>query len=163
MTKPEFLEYLRATHRIFLNDVINAKKQSLVVGLHTAEARAATVALIISQAERLDAPAKAFTRDEENGPTLSETAHNSNFIHLEEYTFSDECSGHDYFLVGVVAGIKYYSPNDENWGTIIAIDFVNQLACDTDFFEMNDINGSPEDYALSAQNGRLIRGFEIRA
>ena len=66
----------------------------------------------------------------------------------------------EYLLVGIVEGISYYTPNDEDLGTIIAVDHTNEIVKQTDFFEMDDIyTGS--DYAMVLQDNDLMCRFEI--
>jgi len=65
----------------------------------------------------------------------------------------------EYLPVGIVEDISYYTPNDENLGTIIAVDHTNKIAKETDFFEMDDIyTGS--DYAMVLQDNELVCRFE---
>jgi len=104
---------------------------------------------------------KRIERDEEFGPVMgSDQSHN--YAQLTGcYTYTRELSGADYFSAGKPAnGVEYYLPNDEDWGTIIAVHHESKLAVDTDFFEMDDIEGCPEEYGFILDNGTLKMGFE---
>lgn len=101
-----------------------------------------------------------FKRNENHGPILSETDHAANYEHMKLYSKADEVASNDYILCGTVKGVTYWTPNDEDWGTIIAIDETNELAADTGFYEMDDIEATHGEYAFVASNGKLVCGFE---
>ncbi len=67
----------------------------------------------------------------------------------------------DYFKVGEVDGICYYTPNDESWGSIIAIDYANGLAAHTGFYDMDDINAPDSDYKMVMHENKLVCAFEL--
>ena len=71
----------------------------------------------------------------------------------------------DYFIVGYNAAlgddITYYSPNDEDWGTIIAVSEKHQLAHDTGFFEFDDMEDADSDYVQVVVNGVMGCRFEM--
>ena len=78
-----------------------------------------------------------------------------------KYTLTDDLvRGTDYFLVGNIDGIKYYTPNDEDWGSIIAVDNTNKLAIDTHFYEMDDMEHVDSDYKILCHNNLLMCKFE---
>jgi hypothetical protein len=80
-----------------------------------------------------------------------------NYTNLMKYTYTKECTEADYFSAGApINGVEYWCPNDEFWGTIIAVHHGAMVACETDFFEMDDIEGCPEEYAAELINGKLI-------
>ena len=83
---------------------------------------------------------------------------------MDWYTLADELMerGCEYFLTGEVDGILYYMPNDEDWGCVIAVDHKHHLACDTGFYEMDDIEMPDSDYALTFHpgGGVLVCRFE---
>ena len=67
----------------------------------------------------------------------------------------------DYFQVDEIEGIIYYTPNDEDWGAIIAVDHTNKLAIDTGFYEMDDMAANDSDYAQVCSEGQLMCRFEV--
>ena len=70
-----------------------------------------------------------------------------NYTNLMKYTFTEECTEADYFSAGApINGVEYWCPNDEFWGTIIAVHHG----------AMDDIEGCPEEYAAELINGKLI-------
>ena len=73
---------------------------------------------------------------------------------------NDLAMGTDYFLVGTVENITYWSPNDEDWGAIIAMDDINKLAIDTGFYEMDDMDYPDSDYAIVLDDGILKSRYE---
>ena len=73
---------------------------------------------------------------------------------------NDLAMGTDYFLVGTVENITYWSPNDEDWGAIIAMDASNKLAIDTEFYEMDDMDYPDSDYAIVRDDGILKSRYE---
>jgi len=69
----------------------------------------------------------------------------------------------DYYLVDTIDGIEFYTPNDEMWGGIVAIDHTNKLAHDTSFYEMDDM-ASPapyDDYAMVVVDGVMGCRFDL--
>jgi len=84
------------------------------------------------------------------------------YAELQNYNLTETLErGTDYFLVGDINGVKYYSPNDEGWGAIIAVDHEHKLATSTGFYEMDDMEHPGSDYAMVAHNGQLMCTFEI--
>ena len=67
----------------------------------------------------------------------------------------------DYYECGLIDGINYYTPNDEDWGGIIAVDHVNKKACYTGFYEMDDMEVPDSDYAIVLHEGALMCRFEL--
>ena len=83
------------------------------------------------------------------------------YVELQNYNLTEKLErGTDYFLVGDIKGVKYYSPNDEGWGAIIAVSEEHKLAIDTGFYEMDDMEYPDSDYAQVVHNGQLMCGFE---
>ena len=72
---------------------------------------------------------------------------------------ADKADNYDYLQIGEVDGIKYYMPNDEYWGAIIAVSHTDKLACNHGFYEMDDTY-SGNDYARVVHNGELKCLFE---
>ena len=84
------------------------------------------------------------------------------YENLGKYNLTDDLNGTtDYFLVGDIKGIKYYTPNDESWGSIIAVDHKNELAHATGFYEMDDMEYPDSDYAIVCHEGKLMCQFEV--
>jgi len=100
------------------------------------------------------------TYNEEHGPDLGDD-HRINYEVLDLYSYTDEVSSSDYFKVGEIDGVVYYSPNDENWGPIIAIHHESRLACDTHFYEMDDMEAEDSDYKMVVTTDKLLPAFEI--
>ena len=94
-------------------------------------------------------------------------AQSAMFQELRKYNLTTELiRGSDYFKDTEVGGIQYYSPNDEEWGCVIAVDYVNELAVDTGFFEtadFEDITYGDEilesDYRMVFHDGKLMCKF----
>jgi hypothetical protein len=85
----------------------------------------------------------------------------ANYNEIMRCTYTDACTSADYFAAGAASeGVEYWCPNDEDWGTIIAVHHGAKMAMDTTFFEMDDIEGSPEDYGITLVNNELVMGFE---
>lgn len=88
---------------------------------------------------------------------------------IKYYTFGEfrnlegEINHFDYYELGVIGGLYYYTPNDEDWGCIIVMDFKNKLAAYTHFYEMDDMASPPpyDDYAFIAHEGKLVPKFTI--
>ena len=92
----------------------------------------------------------------ENPPVFTDDQ-KTNYNELMKYTYTKECTAADYFSAGApINGVEYWCPNDEFWGTIIAVHHGAMVAVDTDFFEMDDIEGCPEEYAAVLINDKLI-------
>jgi hypothetical protein len=83
------------------------------------------------------------------------------YTEMKKLELTDELEqGTDYFLVGDIGDIQYYSPNDEDWGAIIAVSDKHQLAIDTGFYEMDDMEDEDSDYAIVFHGGILCCRFE---
>ena len=83
---------------------------------------------------------------------------------LTQYNLTEKLErGTDYFLVATIEGIEYYSPNDEGWGGIIAVDHTNKVAVNTTFYEMDDMGYPGSDYAQVFTNGKLTCRFAAAA
>lgn len=105
--------------------------------------------------------------DEENGPdqqladTISEpcspTAQEALYEVLTKlYNLTDSWwSVCDYFKVDTVLGTDYYSPNDEEWGAIVAVSHEHKLALYTGFYEMDDMEDPARGYSMVVRNGIL--------
>jgi len=84
------------------------------------------------------------------------------------YTFSPSCISDspdyvracDYFLLDTIDGIEYYTPNDEEWGAIVAVSHEHKLAHDTQFFEMDDMEDPEGDYCQVVDDGKIMCRFE---
>ena len=68
--------------------------------------------------------------------------------------------GLDYLLEDTIGGISYWSPNDEDWGPIVAMDDTNKLALNTHFYEMDDMAYPDSDYAIVLDGGILKSRYE---
>jgi hypothetical protein len=68
--------------------------------------------------------------------------------------------GLDYYYMGTIKGVEYYTPNDEDWMFIIALDHKNKLAADTGFLEMDDFEHQDSDYVFVCHNGELMCEFQ---
>ena len=108
-------------------------------------------------------------KNEITGPTIhADDTMDFNDI-LKNYTFGiftnadGSINGFDYYEVGVIGGLYYYTPNDEDWGAIIVMDFKNKLAAYTSFYEMDDMASPPpyDDYAFIEHKGKLVPKFTI--
>jgi hypothetical protein len=98
--------------------------------------------------------------DSNNGPTMytdlrANDAQRLFYKELQQYSFAASTLNNegkvvsaDYYLVLELDGIKYYTPNDERWGTIVAIDTAHELAVDTGFYETNDFEYPDSDYKI---------------
>jgi hypothetical protein len=86
----------------------------------------------------------------------------------DKYIFNDTLENDtDYFKVYESHGITYYSPNDEDLGAIMALDFEKKLAVYTGFYDTHDfeptiIDGErfESDYLFINHLGKLISLFE---
>lgn len=94
---------------------------------------------------------------------------NANYLmYMDKYKFTDECvSGCDWFKVDTIEGIDYYAPNDEDWGSIRAVDHKAKLLWDTGFYDMDDMQDYTvagvtyvSDYKIIKINGKLCHVFE---
>ena len=67
----------------------------------------------------------------------------------------------DYLCYYTRADIKYYLPNDENWGDIIAVDVYHKLAIRTGFYDWDDIQAEHGEYSnwYSILVDRIICGI----
>ena len=105
--------------------------------------------------------------NEQYGPqtsTYESTANQSVlFAELKEhYNLSDELTGGcDYFKIFTTDGVDYYTPNNEEWGSIIAVCEEHKVAVNTGFYEIDDIAQSHSDYKLLPVNGVLYSAFEV--
>ena len=83
------------------------------------------------------------------------------YTEMQSLNLTDELEKEtDYFLVDEIDGIKYYSPNDEDLGAIIAVSYEHQLAIYTGFYEMDDMEVEDSDYAIVFHGGTLCCRFE---
>ena len=104
-----------------------------------------------------------FTRSDEGPQTSAATidgdaaSQTTLYNELKVYSFTPpECTtGCDYFHVGEVQGVEYYSPNDESWGSIVAVDHTNQVAALTGFYDMFDMTDPDVDYAMRYDGEKL--------
>lgn len=69
----------------------------------------------------------------------------------------------DYVKVDSINGIDYYTPNDEDWGSIVAICNENRLAHDTTFFEMDDMENIGAGYTQIVHEGAIKCEFEAES
>lgn len=109
-------------------------------------------------------------KNEENGPdqacadTIDGDAATQKALYQELincYNLTNELErGTDYFLVYEREGIKYYSPNDEEWGAVIAICDENDLALYTGFYETDDFEHPDSDYHMVVSDGKLMCKFQ---
>ena len=77
------------------------------------------------------------------------------------YTLTDELvHGCDYVKLDTINGIEYFTPNDEDWGAIVAVSREQELAIDTGFFDMIDMEDEDSDYAQVVKDGKLMCRFE---
>lgn len=102
--------------------------------------------------------------DEDNGPdqALADTIDGGQveqhalYNELKQYNLTDELvRGCDYFKVATVLGTDYYSPNNEEWGAIIAVSHLNHLALYTCFYEMDDMEDPRRGYSMVVKGGKL--------
>ena len=92
------------------------------------------------------------------------------YAELKEYTFADSIHGPDgeivsadYYKIDSIDGIDFYTPNDEDWGSIVAISHADELAHNTSFYEMDDM-ASPapyNDYAMVVVDGVMGCRFDL--
>jgi len=84
------------------------------------------------------------------------------YSEMANYVKGDACEpGCDYFLVLDHGDIKYYTPNDEDWGAIVAISEESHLAADTGFFDIDDMEDKESEYAYVVHNNKLMCRFEL--
>ena len=99
------------------------------------------------------------------------------YAELLSYTFADdvlsmtECDedgrreivSADYYLMDRIDDIYYYTPNDEDWGGIIAISHTHKLAHNTWFNEMDDMRSPApyDDYRMVVVDGVMGCKFEM--
>lgn len=98
--------------------------------------------------------------DEENGYTFTEDQTNDYLTIHTFYSYGDPMVGKDYIWIDGINGIDYYTPNNEDWGPIIAMDHKHQLAVNTSFYEMDDMAYEDSEYAFIFWYGKLIPRFE---
>ena len=66
----------------------------------------------------------------------------------------------DYLHVGKVGEVDYYTPNDEEWGCIVAVHHPLKIVKDTGFFEMDDIEHQ-NGYEFVVHKGELVCAWEV--
>jgi len=72
------------------------------------------------------------------------------------YNLTDNLErGCDFFKVATVLDTEYYSPNDEEWGAIVAVSHEHKLALYTGFYEMDDMEDPRRGYSMVVKNGML--------
>jgi hypothetical protein len=102
----------------------------------------------------------------ENGPNIN-TDNNRHsqlnlFQDLSNYTLTEDVvSGTDYILVDTINDIEYYTPNDEDWGPIIAVSDEHKLATNTTFYDMDDMDYPDSDYAMVVVDGVMGCRFSL--
>jgi len=74
-----------------------------------------------------------------------------------------EMNSFDYYYMATIDGMKYYTPNNEDWGPIIVIDEEGKLAESTGFYEMDDMEYKDSDYRFVRFGGKLVPHFTIPA
>lgn len=79
---------------------------------------------------------------------------------MAKHTFSDDVSCADWLKVDEIEGINYYTPNDEDWGAIIAVSHEHKLAHCTGFYEMDDMAADHGEYKQVVSNGEIMCNFE---
>lgn len=101
-----------------------------------------------------------FKFNEESGPqtdTISDGTESNQSVLFQElklYNLTDDLNNTtDFFLVDEINGIKYYHPNDETWGAIIAVSYEHELAIYTGFYEMDDMANTESGYTQTVKNG----------
>ena len=67
----------------------------------------------------------------------------------------------DFIEVGYIDGMKYYTPNNEDWGPIIVMDHEAKLADSTGFYEMDDMEYEGSDYKFVRYGGKLVPLFTV--
>ena len=67
----------------------------------------------------------------------------------------------DYYLIAEIEGVKFYTPNDEDWGAIIAISHEHKLAHYTSFYEMDDMSNIGGGYEMIVHDGQMKCKFEV--
>ena len=67
----------------------------------------------------------------------------------------------DYILIDTRGGIEFYTPNDEDWGEIVAVSRPDKLAHNTGFFEMDDMTSEYVDYHQVVSDGTICCQFEV--
>lgn len=66
----------------------------------------------------------------------------------------------DYIWLQKIDGVDYYAPNNEDWGSVVAVDHKAKLAINTHFYEMDDMASPNSDYAFIAVGRNLLPRFE---
>lgn len=69
----------------------------------------------------------------------------------------------DYYKVDSIDGVDFYTPNDEDWGAIVAISHEAKLAHDTSFYEMDDMASEApyDDYKMVIVDGVMGCKFDL--
>lgn len=84
------------------------------------------------------------------------------YAELKLYNLTDDLNRTtDYFKVYEREGVTYYSPNDEEWGAVIAISEADELALYTGFYETDDFEHPDSDYHMVVHNGMLMCKFQV--
>lgn len=99
---------------------------------------------------------------ENYGPTLSEFDHQTNYKVIQTYCVCGAINTNaDYIWIAKIKGIDYYTPNNEDWGSIVAMSHSEQLAADTHFYEMDDMEYRDSEYAFVVDGSQLIPIFQL--
>ena len=71
----------------------------------------------------------------------------------------------DFYKVDTIDDVEYYTPNDEDWGAIVAVSHEHKLALYTGFYEMNDMASEApyDDYKMIIVNGLMGCKFNFEA
>jgi hypothetical protein len=85
------------------------------------------------------------------------------------YTLSPSCDSKspdyvgacDYFKLDTIDTIEYYTPNDEDWGAIVAVSHEHELATNTGFYDMSDMETIGSEYAQVIDDGVIKCSFEV--
>ena len=119
---------------------------------------------------------------EENGPdqacadTIDGNAATQSALYQEltQYKLADNIRDDDgnivsadFYKVDTIDGVEYYTPNDEDWGAIVAVSHEHKLALYTGFYEMNDMASKApyDDYKMVVVDGLMgcKFNFEVAA
>ena len=105
--------------------------------------------------------------NEYEGPMMGDD-HKENYkVITEVYTKgpwrndAGEMNNFDYYKTGTIVGVDYYTPNNEDWGAIIAIDEHTKMAVYTSFYEMDDMEYPGSDYAFVSKGYKMVPRFEV--
>jgi len=66
----------------------------------------------------------------------------------------------DWLQIDSIGGVDYYTPNDEDWGSVLAVSEEHKIARKTGFYEMTDMESPNSDYAQVVSNGQIMCRFE---